>query len=116
MEEELVTHLCKLPPPAGPLLHVPRPQRRPDVSPRRRLPGAARRRGPRGCGGPGTAVIAGNVLFVCRLNISLFTYLYQVEIHQGEYLDQGRAVTQQYSDYSHNVFDYQFSGSQFSGL
>ena len=50
------------------------------------------------------------------LNIYLSTHLYQVEIHQGEYLDQGRAVTQQYSDYPHNVFDYQFSGSQFSGL
>ena len=68
-------------------------------------------------GGVGDQVqqLSGNVLFVCRLNISLVTYLYQVEIHQGEYLDQGRAVTHQYSDYSHNVFDYQFSGSQFSG-
>ena len=55
--------------------------------------------------------------FICLyLNISLSTHLYQVEIHQGEYLEQGRAVTQQYSDYPHNVFDYQFSGSQFSGL
>ena len=56
------------------------------------------------------------VYFCLYLNISLSTHLYQVEIHQGEYLDQGRAVTQQYSDYPHNVFDYQFSGSQFSGL
>ena len=52
---------------------------------------------------------------VPRSHPGVFTYLYQVEIHQGEYLDQGRAVTHQYSDYSHNVFDYQFSGSQFSG-
>ena len=63
----------------------------------------------------GTCYIQRCFIFL-YLNIYLSTHLYQVEIHQGEYLDQGRAVTQQYSDYSHNVFDYQFSGSQFSGL
>ena len=71
----MVTCLYLLQPPAGPLLHIPRPQRRPDVSPRRRLPGAARRRGPRGCGGPGTAVISSDGLFVC-IWISIYLHIY----------------------------------------
>ena len=85
----MVTCLYLLQPPAGPLLHIPRPQRRPDVSPRRRLPGAARRRGPRGCGGPGTAVISSDGLFVC-IWISIYLHIYiRWRFTRGSILSRG---------------------------